>query len=399
MRAAQPSNLFEEKCMKKEIIAYFKKNPHANVKSKQLASMMGLFDDYEIAEMKAQLHTLVKEEVLAKLGKRYSLQIQNDSARVTGRLEITRQGFGFVIPTNKKLPDVFIASRNLNTAMHGDIVEVSMFAKQKKGAKNLDGEIISIVKRKWTSVSGILKRSKSAYYVIPDISEIQNDIYIDPNSVGTAKEGDKVLVSEIEWDSPNRAPEGKITKIFTDKHSPETEYISIMTEYNLPSSFPETVLQEVRQLDLTISEEELKSRVDMREEVVLTIDPFDAKDFDDALSIKTLSNGNLGLLANMAKNAGLPWDLILSAEVFRHYKPDPETYLGVAEIFDLQPSEVMLVAAHEDDLDAAKACGLQTAFVERPLEYGVGAAAAKGDLTRFTYASSDLNDLARQMGV
>ena len=115
--------------------------------------------------------------------------------------------------------------------------------------------------------------------------------------------------------------------------------------------------------------------------------------------LTTLSNGNLGLLANMAKNAGLPWDLILSAEVFRHYKPDPETYLGVAEIFDVQPSEVMLVAAHEDDLDAAKACGLQTAFVERPLEYGVGNAAAKGDLTRFTYASSDLNDLARQMGV
>jgi 2-haloacid dehalogenase len=114
--------------------------------------------------------------------------------------------------------------------------------------------------------------------------------------------------------------------------------------------------------------------------------------------LTTLSNGNLGLLANMAKNAGLPWDLILSAEVFRHYKPDPETYLGVAEIFDLQPSEVMLVAAHEDDLDAAKACGLQTAFVERPLEYGVGKAAAKGDLTRFTYMSTDLNDLARQLG-
>jgi 2-haloacid dehalogenase len=115
--------------------------------------------------------------------------------------------------------------------------------------------------------------------------------------------------------------------------------------------------------------------------------------------LTTLSNGNLGLLANMAKNAALPWDLILSAEVFRHYKPDPETYLGVAEIFDLKPDEVMLVAAHEDDLDAAKACGLQTAFVERPLEYGAGAAAAKGDLTRFTYASSDLNDLARQLGV
>ena len=113
--------------------------------------------------------------------------------------------------------------------------------------------------------------------------------------------------------------------------------------------------------------------------------------------LTTLSNGNLGLLANMAKHAGLPWDLILSAEVFRHYKPDPETYLGVAEIFELQPDEVMLVAAHEDDLDAAKACGLQTAFVERPDEYGPDVSVPKGDLKRFTYAARDLNDLADQM--
>ena len=113
--------------------------------------------------------------------------------------------------------------------------------------------------------------------------------------------------------------------------------------------------------------------------------------------LTTLSNGNIGLLANMAKHAGLPWDLILSAEVFRHYKPDPETYLGVAEIFDLKPEEVMLVAAHEDDLDAAKACGLQTAFVERPDEFGPGVTVPKGDLTRFTFVARDMNDLADQM--
>ena len=115
-------------------------------------------------------------------------------------------------------------------------------------------------------------------------------------------------------------------------------------------------------------------------------------------TLTALSNGNLGLLANMAKHAGLPWDLILSAEVFRHYKPDPETYLGVAEIFDLEPGEVMLVAAHEDDLDAAKACGLQTAFIERPHEYGTNMTVPKGDLSRFTFSSRDLNHLAEQMG-
>ncbi|MEY3979474.1 MAG: hypothetical protein RLZZ375_903 [Pseudomonadota bacterium] len=115
--------------------------------------------------------------------------------------------------------------------------------------------------------------------------------------------------------------------------------------------------------------------------------------------LTSLSNGNLGLLANMAKHAALPWDLILSAEVFNHYKPDPETYLGVADIFELQPDQVMLVAAHEDDLDAAKACGLQTAFIRREHEYGPDILMKYGDLTRFTYSANDLHDLAAQLGV
>jgi 2-haloacid dehalogenase len=115
-------------------------------------------------------------------------------------------------------------------------------------------------------------------------------------------------------------------------------------------------------------------------------------------TIVTLSNGNLGLLANMAKNAGLPWDLILSAEVFRHYKPDPETYLGVASTFDVQPEEVMLVAAHKDDLAAASKLGLQTAFVERPREFGP--THQRNDLQVeewVDYHASDFNALADQL--
>ena len=87
-------------------------------------------------------------------------------------------------------------------------------------------------------------------------------------------------------------------------------------------------------------------------------------------TICTLSNGNIGLLTRMAKRAALPWDCILSAEVFRAYKPSPATYLGVAKVFELAPEQVMLVAAHHDDLAGARACGLQTAYIERPLELG-----------------------------
>lgn len=115
-------------------------------------------------------------------------------------------------------------------------------------------------------------------------------------------------------------------------------------------------------------------------------------------TIVTLSNGNLGLLANMAKNAGLPWDLILSAEVFRHYKPDPETYLGVADIFNLSAEQVMLVAAHKDDLVAAHACGLQTAFIERPWEFGKNHLRDDLQVESFTnYHAKDFLDLARQL--
>ena len=115
-------------------------------------------------------------------------------------------------------------------------------------------------------------------------------------------------------------------------------------------------------------------------------------------TIVTLSNGNLGLLANMAKNASLPWDLILSAEVFRHYKPDPETYLGVAEIFDLPQHDVMLAAAHKDDLLAAHQCGLQTAFIERPFEFGPDHIRQDLHQESFTnYHAKDILDLAAQL--
>ena len=112
----------------------------------------------------------------------------------------------------------------------------------------------------------------------------------------------------------------------------------------------------------------------------------------------TLSNGNLGLLTNMAKRAKLPWDCILSAEVFRAYKPDPATYLGVARVFDLAPSQVMLVAAHQDDLAAARACGLQTAYIERPAEFGRAQPKDISPDPANTLHAKDFQALADQLG-
>lgn len=115
-------------------------------------------------------------------------------------------------------------------------------------------------------------------------------------------------------------------------------------------------------------------------------------------TIAPLSNGNLGLLTNMAKRAGLPWDCVLSAEVFRAYKPDPRTYLGVAEVFDVAPEQVMLVATHRDDLNAARACGLATAYVERALEFGAADRKPTEANAANTWHARDFGHLADQLG-
>ncbi len=114
--------------------------------------------------------------------------------------------------------------------------------------------------------------------------------------------------------------------------------------------------------------------------------------------ITTLSNGNVSLLVNMAKHAGLPWDTVLSAELFNHYKPDPQVYLGAARLLGLQPEQVMMVAAHPSDLRAAAACGLRTAYVRRPLERGAGGPMEAWTDGEFDVVASDFNSLALGFG-
>ncbi len=111
----------------------------------------------------------------------------------------------------------------------------------------------------------------------------------------------------------------------------------------------------------------------------------------------TLSNGNVGLLANLSRHGGLQWDAILSAELYRAYKPQPEAYLGAAATFDLPPAQVMLVAAHHDDLAAARACGLQTAYIERPLEFGAAHVKHVSPVAANTLHARDFGDLADQL--
>ncbi|CAN5421158.1 haloacid dehalogenase type II [soil metagenome] len=118
----------------------------------------------------------------------------------------------------------------------------------------------------------------------------------------------------------------------------------------------------------------------------------------ERFTITTLSNGNMSLLTDMAKHAGLPWDCVISAELFQHYKPDPEAYLGCADLLDVAPGELMLVAAHPSDLRSAREVGLMTAYVARPLERGPDRRPPRVDDGEFDFTATDFFDLAAQLG-
>ncbi len=284
--------------MKKKIIAFFKNNPGRQFKSKDLAKRLDISSEHEYSALKAVLHDLYEEKFLSKNGKRYKLGQILSSNKVTGRLQITNGGYGFVVLKNSKMPDVFIAPRNLGSAFNGDTVEVVLFS-GKKG-KNIEGQIVNVVKRKREELVGTIKKSKSFFIVEPDDRTIDRDIYIDKSNLKGAEENDKVIVSNIEWDSSMTNPEGRVIEVLGKAGSLDAEVISIAKDFNIIYNFPPKVLHEANEISTEIDPEEINGRLDYRNKTVFTIDPEDAKDFDDALSIEKLENGNYSIGVHIA---------------------------------------------------------------------------------------------------
>ncbi len=291
--------------MKKKIIAFFKKNPGREFKSKDIAKKLGINSDHEYSSLKAVLHNLFEEKYLSKSGKRFRLAGSSkninqtlSSNRVTGELQIVNGSFGFVVFKDSKIGDVFIASRNLGNAFNGDTVEAVLFSGRK--GKNIEGQIVKVVKRKREEIVGTLKKSKSFYLIEPDDPGIYRDIYIDKSNLAGAIEGDKVVAGKIEWDSSMQNPEGKIIEVIGRAGSLDAEIVSIAREFDLIYKFPPKVLHEASEIKEQIEPDEIKRRIDFRNKIVFTIDPEDAKDFDDALSIEQLDNGNFSVGIHIA---------------------------------------------------------------------------------------------------
>lgn len=278
--------------MKPKIIAFFKKNPGRSIKARDLAKRLGILADHELSSLKALLFTLSEEGFLIKEGKRYSLNPVPSDKLIVGKIEITRGGYAFVRPEDSRISDIYISGGNIATAFHGDIVEVAILAARQSRGKSLEGQVVGIVSRKYNELTGTLDKVRSLYFVKPDIHEIHKDIYVLENNLRGAKKGDKVIVGNIVWESPALNPEAEIIEVLGKANSPDVEVISIAKEFNLPYKFGDKVLSEAESISLTIPQSEIETRIDFRNKNVVTIDPDDAKDFDDALSVFRLENGN-----------------------------------------------------------------------------------------------------------
>ena len=284
--------------MKKELKAFFNRNQGRGYKSKDIASKLGFNSEHEYASLKAALHKLEEESFIIRSGKRFQLNKISVSHQLRGRLEINRNGFGFVNINDEKRGDVFIAARNIGTAFDGDLVEVELFAKQK--GKNIEGQIVNVVERKRKEYVGIIKKSKSFYFISPDDPKMHRDIYINESKLNGAKTEDKVVVGKLVWDSSMLNPEGEVIEVLGKAGTHDTDIISIAREFDLKYKFPLPVLAEAESISNIIPKEEIKKRLDYRDKNVFTIDPEDAKDFDDALSIEKLGNGNLSIGIHIA---------------------------------------------------------------------------------------------------
>lgn len=249
--------------------------------------------DYDF--LKETLDELIESHLLQKNPKRnYSLK---ESLNIfTGKIEITSD-VG-VIKTNKVADKkIIIRRRNFNTALDGDEVQVKLLAQEK--GKKPRGEVLKIIQRQNSLIMGTVEFDGDFYFLVPDDAKYYVDFLIPRKLLKDANIGDKVSAKILHWDNPNKSPVAEVTEILGRTGNPEAEFNSILKEFQIISEFPSETLEEIKKIRPP-QNRNYKSRIDFRDEIVITIDPEDARDFDDALSLKKLPNGNYSLAVHIA---------------------------------------------------------------------------------------------------
>jgi ribonuclease R len=276
--------------LEREILDILTGNPTQELNYKQISKILGIEKPAHRVQVGNALGRMAKKGLIGE-AHRGSYKIKTDSGgTITGTIDMTRQGYGFLVVEGQK-DDVFIAAKNLRTALHGDTVRVRLFA-MRKGAR-LEGEVIEITNRLRDSFVGTIELLPNFAFLMPDNKNMPFDLYIPLPNLNGAKQGQKAVAKITEWDPKARNPVATITKVLGYPGENETEMHAILAEFGLPHDFPEEVEAAAEKLPVDISAEEIARRRDCRNIPTFTIDPADAKDFDDALSFRVLENGNI----------------------------------------------------------------------------------------------------------
>jgi ribonuclease R len=278
---------FNKKKLKNSIITILYGDPGKTVNYKQISTWLGIKDMETRKLVNAVLQELHDDGYLEQIVRgKYKLKAK--SGTVVGIVDMQSQGFAYVNSDEVERP-ILISSRNLNHAMAGDKVSVRLFAARKK--HDLEGEIIEIIDRAKSVFVGTVQTSRNFAFLIPS-GKVGFDIFIPLEKLNGAKNGQKAIAEIVEWPPNARSPFGEIKEVLGDAGNNETEMHAILAEFELPHKFPENVDRAAEKIPLEIPEEEIKKRRDFRSITTFTIDPHDAKDFDDALSLQKLKNGN-----------------------------------------------------------------------------------------------------------
>ena len=255
---------------------------------KQISSKIGIKDTDGKTQVLKKLAALVATKKINEID-RGKFQINKERKYSIGTLDVTSNGNAYFVSEEFE-DDIFIPSINLNKGLHQDTVKVYTY--NKRGSKKLEADVVEVIERAKTEFVGVLQRNKNFGFVIPDAQKMYADIFIAANKIHEAEDGDKVVATITDWPENSKNPFGKITKILGKPGDHNTEIHAILFEYGLPYEFPAEVEEAAEKLPIEITKHEIAKRRDMRTDLTFTIDPKDAKDFDDALSFTALENGH-----------------------------------------------------------------------------------------------------------
>ena len=274
--------------LEQSILTILRKDHSRPHNYKQIAGKLGLDDASSRNQIIKKLKAL---QILGTIKEvdRGQYTIATSKNYYTGRVDIAGRGQGYIIVEELE-DDIFVNNKNLNKALNGDIVEVYVF-NRKKGGKN-EGEITRIVERKKTEFVGTIQVQDNFAFVDVTDHKMHTDIFVPKNKIKDAKNGEIVLVKMEDWPEKADSPFGSVIKVLGLPGEHNTEIHAILAQYGLPYEFPTEVEAYANSIDTRIHPDEIAKRRDMRKDLTFTIDPKDAKDFDDALSFTTLANGN-----------------------------------------------------------------------------------------------------------